>query len=222
MPLVSMKDLLLFALKDLHSAETQLARTLPAMIKGSGAPSLRRALNHHLRRTEEHVDRLQVICEALETFPGGQRCRGMEGMIEEVRTVLRSIGTQSVVDAAIIAVAQRISHYEIAAYAAAGNYATMLGLDDISDLLAMSLQEEEAVETELTDIANEEVNDRALVGMTESEQLSPLQENFLDPAGRLPHRRESAPKPVPVSLPPRSGEMGRNGVTVATSGPGTC
>ena len=222
MPLVSMKDLLLFALKDLHSAETQLARTLPAMIKGSGAPSLRRALNHHLRRTEEHVDRLQVICEALETFPGGQRCRGMEGMIEEVRTVLRSIGTQSVVDAAIIAVAQRISHYEIAAYAAAGNYATMLGLDDISDLLAMSLQEEEAVETELTDIANEEVNDRALVGMTESEHLSPPQENFLDPAGRLPHRRESAPKPVPVSLPPRTGEMSRNGVTVATSGPGTC
>ncbi len=131
------------------------------------------------------MDRLQVICEALETFPGGQRCRGMEGMIEEVRNVLRSIGTQSVVDAAIIAVAQRISHYEIAAYAGAGNYATMLGLDEISDLLAMSLQEEEAVETELTDIANEEVNDRALVGMTESEHLSPL-DNFLDPAGRLP------------------------------------
>ena len=185
MPLVSMKDLLLFALKDLHSAETQLVRALPAMIKGSGAPSLRRALNHHLRRTEEHVDRLQVICEALETFPGGQRCRGMEGMIEEVRTVLRSIGTQSVVDAAIIAVAQRISHYEIAAYAGARTYATMLGLDDIADLLAMSLQEEEAVETELTDIANEEVNDRALVSTTESERLSPLQ-NFLDPAGRLP------------------------------------
>jgi len=220
MPLVSMKDLLLFALKDLHSAETQLARTLPAMIKGSGAPSLRRALNHHLRRTEEHVDRLQVICEALETFPGGQRCRGMEGMIEEVRAVLRSIGTQSVVDAALIAVAQRISHYEIAAYACVRTYAAMLGLDDIADLLAMSLQEEEAVETELTDIANEEVNDRALVGMTESDHMSPL-DNFLDPAGRLPHRRESAPKAVPVSLPPQSGEMSRNGVTVTTSGPGT-
>jgi len=220
MPLVSMKDLLLFALKDLHSAETQLARTLPAMIKGSGAPSLRRALNHHLRRTEEHVDRLQVICEALETFPSGQRCRGMEGMIEEVRTVLRSIGTQSVVDAAIIAVGQRISHYQIAAYAGARTYAAMLGLDDVADLLAMSLQEEEAVETELTDIANEEVNDRALVGMTESDHLSPL-DNFLDPAGRLPHRRESAPKAVPVSLPPQSGEMSRNGVTDTTSGPGT-
>jgi len=220
MPLVSMKDLLLFALKDLHSAETQLARTLPAMIKGSGAPSLRRALNHHLRRTEEHVDRLQVICEALETFPSGQRCRGMEGMIEEVRTVLRSIGTQSVVDAAIIAVGQRISHYQIAAYAGARTYAAMLGLDDVADLLAMSLQEEEAVETELTDIANEEVNDRALVGMTESDHMSPL-DNFLDPAGRLPHRRESAPKAVPVSLPPQSGEMSRNGVTVTTSGPGT-
>lgn len=172
MPLVTMKDLLLFALKDLHSAETQLVRALPAMIKGSGAPSLRRALQHHLRGTEEHVDRLQVICESIETFPGGQRCRGMEGMVEEARTVLRSIGTQSVVDAAIIAVAQRICHYEIAAYGCARTYATLLGQDSIVDLLTMSLQEEEAMETELTDIANEEVNDRALVGMVE--HLSPL------------------------------------------------
>ena len=118
------------------------------------------------------MDRLQVICETIETFPGGQRCLGMEGMVEEARTVLRSIGTQSVVDAPIIAVAQRISHYEIAAYGCARTHATLLGQDSIVDLLTMSLQEEEAVETELTDIADEEVNDRALVGM--GEHLSPL------------------------------------------------
>jgi len=167
MTLVSMKDLLLLQLKDLYSAETQLVRALPAMIKGSGAPALRRTLQQHLRQTEEQVDRLQAICEALDTYPGGHRCRGMEGMIEEVRLILRAIGTQSVVDAAILAVAQRIEHYEAAAYVCAKTYATLLGLDTVVDLLAVSLREQEAADKRFTEIAEQEVNDRALVGMVE-------------------------------------------------------
>lgn len=167
MSLVSMKDLLLLQLKDLYSAETQLVRALPAMIKGSGAPALRRVLQQHLRQTEEQVDRLQAICEALDTYPGGHRCRGMEGMIEEVRAILRAIGTQSVVDAAILAVAQRIEHYEAAAYGCAKTYATLLGLDTVVDLLEVSLREEQAADARFTEIAEQEVNDRALVGMVE-------------------------------------------------------
>jgi ferritin-like metal-binding protein YciE len=167
MSLVSMKDLLLLQLKDLYSAETQLVRALPAMIKGSGAPALRRALQLHLRQTEEHVDRLQVICEALDTYPGGHRCRGMEGIIEEARALLRAIGTQSVVDAAIVAVAQRIEQYETAAYTCAKTYATLLGLDTVVNTLAISLEEEEAAGARFAELAEQEVNDRALVGMVE-------------------------------------------------------
>ena len=167
MSLVSMKDLLLLQLKDLYSAETQLVRALPAMIKGSGAPALRRALQQHLRQTEEHVDRLQVVCETLDTYPGGHRCRGMEGMIEETRTLLRAIGTQSVVDAALVAVAQRIEQYQAAAYTCARTYATLLGLDSVVNVLEASLDETQATGARFAELAESEVNDRALVGMVE-------------------------------------------------------
>ena len=174
MKLNTLEQLYINELRDLYSAENQLLKALPKMAKGASSPELQDAFEKHLEQTKGHVERLEQIFQHLDENPKGKTCHAMKGLIEEGSEILKEDGEDSVLDAGIIVAAQKVEHYEIAAYACARTYATMLGQDEIADLLAMSLQEEETLERELTDIANEEVNDRALVGMTESEQFSPL------------------------------------------------
>jgi ferritin-like metal-binding protein YciE len=158
MALDTMQDLLIAELKDLYSAETQLVKALPKMAKGAAAPALRKAFEDHLVQTQEQVSRLEEIFETLGTSPRGKKCKGMEGLLEEATEMLEEEGDENVKDAGIIASAQRVEHYEIAAYGSSLAFATQLGHTEIAELLETTLNEEKAADQLLSTIAEEEVN----------------------------------------------------------------
>jgi len=158
MALDTMQDLLIEELKDLYSAETQLVKALPKMAKGATAPALRKAFEDHLVQTQEQVSRLEEIFETLGTSPRGKKCKGMEGLLEEATGMLEEEGDENVKDAGIIASAQRVEHYEIAAYGSSLAFATLLGHTEIAERLETTLNEEKAADQLLSTIAEEEVN----------------------------------------------------------------
>ena len=163
MKLESLKDLYLEQLKDLYSAETQLIQALPDMAKAATSPDLKSAFNDHLRQTEEHVRRLERIFQDLQQDPKGHTCEGMKGLVKEGQEMMKMRGEASVLDAGLIAAAQRVEHYEIAGYGTVRTYAELLGKDDHVSLLERTLQEEEQADELLTELAESHVNEEALV-----------------------------------------------------------
>jgi ferritin-like metal-binding protein YciE len=151
-------------LKDLFSAESQLIKALPKMAKRASSPELKDAFTNHLRETEGHVDRLNTISKSLGTRLGGKKCKAMEGLIEEGKEVIDEDGEPNLIDAALIGAAQRVEHYEMAAYGTARAMAEKLGHSDIVDLLQQTLDEEKAADEKLTQIAEEEVLVGAVAG----------------------------------------------------------
>jgi ferritin-like metal-binding protein YciE len=123
MTLNSMDDLFHNELKDVYNAEKQLVAALPRMAKAAQSPKLQQAITKHLRETEGHVKRLEQILQSLGEPLRGKRCKGMEGLIEEGKEILEEEGAAEVIDAAIISAAQRVEHYEIAAYGCLRTYA---------------------------------------------------------------------------------------------------
>jgi len=158
MALATMHDLMIAELKDIYSAETQLVKALPKMAKGATTPSLRKAFEDHLEQTQEHVARLEQIFELLGESPRGKKCKGMEGLLEEGGEMLEEEGDDTVRDAGIIASAQRVEHYEIAAYGSSLAFATLMGHTEIAELLETTLNEEKAADKLLSTIAEDEVN----------------------------------------------------------------
>lgn len=158
MDLNSLDDLLLHELKDLHSAEKQLTKALPKMAKAASSPKLRQAFERHLGETEQQLERLERIFERLEAKPGRHKCKAMEGLIEEGSELIKEDGEPAVKDAALIAAAQRVEHYEIAGYGAARTYAEMLGHSEAARLLQTTLDEEKATDAKLNDLALSEIN----------------------------------------------------------------
>lgn len=163
MKLESLKDLYLEQLKDLYSAETQLVGALPDMARAATSPDLKSAFNDHLRQTEEHVRRLERIFQDLQQDPKGHTCEGMKGLIKEGQEMIKMRGEAAVIDAGLIAAAQRVEHYEIAGYGTVRTYAELLGKDDHVTLLERTLQEEEQTDELLTELAESHVNEEALV-----------------------------------------------------------
>jgi ferritin-like metal-binding protein YciE len=162
MKLESLKDLYLEQLKDLYSAETQLVQALPDMARAATSPDLKSAFNDHLRQTEEHVRRLERIFQDLQQDPKGHTCEGMKGLVKEGQEMIKMRGEASVLDAGLIAAAQRVEHYEIAGYGTVRTYAELLGKDDHVSLLERTLQEEEQADELLTELAESHVNEEAL------------------------------------------------------------
>jgi ferritin-like metal-binding protein YciE len=188
MALATMHDLMIAELKDLYSAETQLVKALPKMAKGVSAPSLRTAFEEHLVQTQEHVSRLEQICDMLGASPKGKKCKGMEGLLAEGTEMLEEEGDAQVKDAGIIAAAQRVEHYEIAAYGSTLAFATLMGHSEIADLLELTLNEEKAADQLLSSIAEDEVN-VAAPGMNaeeidESDDVSPRERTSPNTASR--------------------------------------
>ena len=163
MKLESLKDLYLEQLKDLYSAETQLVEALPKMAEAASSPDLRKAFSDHLRQTEEHVSRLERVFKNLQESPQGHTCEGMKGLIKEGEQMIKMRGESTVIDAGLIAAAQRVEHYEIAGYGTVRTYAELLGKDDHVSLLERTLQEEEETDECLTELAESHVNEEALV-----------------------------------------------------------
>ena len=161
MKLESLKDLYLEQLKDLYSAETQLLDALPKMADGASASDLKQAFSAHHRQTQEHVRRLERIFKDLGESPKGHTCEGMKGLVREGEQMLSTKGEPSVLDAGLIAAAQRVEHYEIAGYGTVRTYAELLGRDEHVTLLERTLDEEEETDELLTRLAESHVNEEA-------------------------------------------------------------
>ncbi len=153
----TLQELLIDEIQDIYSAETQLLKALPAMAKKALTESLQEAFSSHLEETKGQVERLKKVGELLETKLTGKTCKAMQGLIEEGKEVLEEEGQSAVIDAALIGAAQRVEHYEIAAYGTAKAMAEHLGLDDVAALLEETLDEESAADEKLTQISVDDV-----------------------------------------------------------------
>jgi ferritin-like metal-binding protein YciE len=162
MKLGSLKDLYVEELKDLYSAEKQLVKALPKMVKAASADQLAAAFEGHLEETRGHVERLEAVLRGLKVSPGGQKCEAMEGLIAEAQEILDSDADPEVLDAALISAAQRVEHYEIAGYGTVRTYAKLLGREGDVTLLQETLVEEGAADKKLTKLAERLINERAL------------------------------------------------------------
>jgi ferritin-like metal-binding protein YciE len=161
MSLDSLQSLFLEELKDVYHAEKQLVKALPRLAKSANSPELKEAITAHLGETEGHVERIERIFQDLGQAARGKRCKGMEGLLEEGKEVMEEEGEPAVIDAALIAGAQRVEHYEIAAYGCLRAYAQLLGYDKAVKLLSETLAEEEAADQKLNAIAESTVNAQA-------------------------------------------------------------
>lgn len=157
----NLQELLIHELSDLYSAEKQLVKALPKMAKGASSEKLKSAIEEHLAVTEEQVARLEKIFDLLDEKPKRIKCKGMEGLIKEGAEMLEEDAEPALIDAGIIAAAQRVEHYEMAAYGCARAFAEKLGLKDVVKLLQQTLDEEGKADKTLTEIAESEVNDEA-------------------------------------------------------------
>src|ERR1700678_4679316 len=157
MKLPSIEKLLEDQLKDIYSAENQLVKALPKMAKKAAAAGLKNAITSHLEETKHQVERLNQIGQTLGIKLSGKKCKAMEGLIEEGTEVLEAAGPGPVIDAALIAAAQRVEHYEISAYGSARALAIHLGHENVAELLQETLDEESAADEKLTSISEEEI-----------------------------------------------------------------
>ena len=142
MALDTLQDLYVEELKDLYNAENQLLKALPKMVKAAVHPDLRNAFAKHLKVTEEQVVRLETIFKSLDESPKGKKCKAMEGLIAEAAEVIAEDGEDAVKDAALIACAQRVEHYEMAGYGCVRTFAKLLGDEKAAVLLQKTLDEE--------------------------------------------------------------------------------
>lgn len=164
MELEHLMDLYVDELKDVYNAEKQLLRALPKMAKKAEHPELRQAFENHHAMTEEQVRRLETIFDDLKLPKRGKKCKGMEGLVEEGQDMMEEDADPDVMDAAMIASAQRIEHYEIAAYGTLRTYAKQLGLQEHARLLQTTLDEEGETDKLLSRIAESRINRDAEVG----------------------------------------------------------
>lgn len=149
----SLRNLYVNELKDIYSAEKQLTRALPKMAKAASSPDLRSGFENHLKQTQGHVERLDEIFEMLGEKAGGKKCVGMEGLINEGAEVMEQRFENDVMDAALIAAAQRVEHYEIAAYGTVAAHADLLGESEHATLLRHTLDEEKETDEKLTELS---------------------------------------------------------------------
>lgn len=169
MKLETLQDLYVEELKDLYNAEQLLVSALPKMAKAASTPELRAAFEEHLEQTKGHVERLEKIFQELQQDPKGRKCKAMEGLLEEGKDIMNEDGASDVIDAALISSAQRVEHYEIAGYGCVRTYARLLGFDDAAELLQETLDEEEATDRLLTELAESVVNIDAAIPEDEEE-----------------------------------------------------
>ncbi len=160
--LETLDDLFEMQLKDLYSAESQLVEALPLMAERAKDGRLRAGFTKHLHETEKQLQRLEKISEALDLDLDGHTCQAMKGLIAEGQETMSERATEEVMDAALIAAAQRIEHYEISGYGTAAHFAERLGHDEAADLLRQTLDEEQLTDTKLNDLAKNYINQKAV------------------------------------------------------------
>jgi ferritin-like metal-binding protein YciE len=167
----SLQELYVEQLRDLYDAEHQIIKALPKMIEAATSESLKQALRSHLEVTKAQASRLETIFEKLEEEPRGEKCKGMQGVLQEGDSLVGEIKDATVRDVAIIASAQRVEHYEIAGYGTVRTYAGILGDEETGELLQLTLNEEKDADQELTTLAGT-INEGAAVKSVESEGIT--------------------------------------------------
>lgn len=157
----TLEDLFHHQLRDLYNAENQLISALPEMAQKASNDDLRKALNEHLEETKKQKERIETVCNKLGISPEGEKCKAMEGLIREAKDFMSHNADSDVMDAGLIADAQRVEHYEIAGYGTVCQYAETLGHNDLKDILGETLSEEKNADNKLMDIAKKSVNKKA-------------------------------------------------------------
>ncbi len=153
MEMRSLRELYVDELKDLYSAENQIIKALPKMIKAATSPKLKKGFEEHLQQTRNQVERLGKIFKELEESLKGKKCKGMEGLIEEGKELMEEDAEPEVLDAGLIAAAQHVEHYEIAGYGCVRTYAELLGDKNAVRLLQQTLDEEKSTDEKLSTLA---------------------------------------------------------------------
>lgn len=165
MKIKDLQTLLIHELKDLYSAETQIIKALPKMVKAATSSELVAAFEDHLKESKTHIERLEKMFENFPDYkPGGHHCNGMEGLLKEGEDMIEEDAPDDVKDAGLIASAQRVEHYEMAGYGCARTFARLLGMNDLADILQTTLDEEGAADEKLTRIAENSINREAMDG----------------------------------------------------------
>jgi ferritin-like metal-binding protein YciE len=160
----SLDELLEEELKDIYSAEKQLLKAMPRMAKKASSPELKRALEEHLRVTEGQVQRLEQVFQSLGQPAKAKTCKAMQGLLEEAKEIMGEDASPSVLDAGIIAAAQKVEHYEIASYGTVRTWARLCGQEEAAGLLQQTLDEEGEADERLTQLAESIVNPQAEEG----------------------------------------------------------
>jgi ferritin-like metal-binding protein YciE len=189
MAVETMNDLFLDELKDIYSAEKQAVRVYPRLAKAIESQELKQAMQTHLEETKGQVERLDRVFEILEKRGGGKTCEGMKGLIEEGQEMVEEVEAGPVRDAALIGAAQRMEHYEIAAYGTVITLAKAMGQEEIANLLGQTLAEEKSTDEKLTQVA-ETVNQQALAESDEEDDLDEDDEDDKE------DEEEDEPKPA--------------------------
>lgn len=166
----SLKELYIDELRDIFDAENQLLKALPKMAKAASNEELRAAFEQHLEQTEEQVHRLEQVFEDLGEKPKATKCEAMKGLLEEAKRMMEEAEDEDVRDAAMIAAAQKVEHYEIATYGTLRTWAELLGFDEQVDLLEETLDEEKDTDENLTELAVSCINVEAAGEEAEGEE----------------------------------------------------
>lgn len=161
MKMATLHDLYVDELRDLYNAEQQLVESLPEMAKAAEDRQLIKAFTHHLAETKGQIKRLERIFEELDVNPKGKTCKAMKGLLAEGKDTIAEDAPSSVKDAALIAAAQRVEHYEIAGYGCVRTFARLLGFEKAAELLQETLDEEGATDKALTHLAETVINTEA-------------------------------------------------------------
>lgn len=165
-----LKDLFIDEIKDLYNAEKQISKALPQMAKKASSEELKEAFQDHLKETEKQIERLEKIFKELDLAPRGKKCEGIEGIISEGKDMMDEIENPELMDAALIAAAQKVEHYEIASYGTVRTYAELLNMDNAAALLQETLDEEAAADEKLTSLASQGINQEAIEEEVEDEE----------------------------------------------------
>lgn len=164
-----LRDLMVDELKDIYDAEHRITKALPKMRKAAASPDLQEAFEAHLEETEGQIERLEQVFDLLDEPAKRKKCDGIIGLIEEGDAKMGEDADQSVLDAALVASAQKVEHYEMSAYGTLRTYAQLLGEDEVVALLEETLEEEKATDAKLTALAEAGINAAAARGDEEAE-----------------------------------------------------
>ena len=159
----NLEQLFVHQLKDLFSAEKQLLEALPKMVENASDSQLKKAFENHFEETKVQLKRIEEICREMNISPSGERCKAMEGLIKEAEGFIKEAAGDDVMDAGLIAEAQRVEHYEISGYGTAVRYAKELGHPEIANKLQETLNEEYAADEKLNQLAENRLNREAMV-----------------------------------------------------------